>query len=398
MKGIPITNSLVLAVVSVLLLGGCSVEPEGDQVSDPQDKMGRNSDTPNDLEISGGIVDSGSNIDFTEIMNNIEQGGGAGPSDQENCTGISALAEPAEKSKVDIIWVIDSSGSMMDEAQRITENINAFVDTIGKASIDYHVVILTTIDLVPPGTPLATSGNYLFVFASVDSTNSLMILRDLYGQYSHFLRPDAATHFIILTDDESTYDALPTPEERANSFLNTMQGMLGKNFFAHTISSEDAGGGLPCTSLDSPLCAFLGFPIPAVCGATAPGHTYWVLADLTNALKVSICETDWSQVFGPLTTSIIESAPLPCNYTIPPPPEYEELDPDKVNVEYISPDNVRELFLNVKSLQDCADNLSWYYDNPVDPKEILLCPAACQRVSSGGGINVTFGCKTIEVG
>lgn len=316
------------------------------------------------------------------------------PTNPEECTGISATAEPAEMGKVDIIWIIDASPSMLDETQRVADNINAFANDIGNASIDYRVIIITALDPVPVGTPLATSGNYLFVPFDVDSNNSLTVLRDTYGQYSSFLRSDAVTHFIILTDDESNYDGLGTPTERATAFQTDMQGLLGKSFIAHTISSEDVGGGLPCMPADPALCPG-GLAVPFVCGAFAPGVTYWELATMTSGFIVSICIADWSQVFEPLKQTIIESVPLPCNYLIPPPPGFERLDPEKVNVQYLPPSGGEQLFPKADSFEQCADNLAWYYDDPNAPTEVLLCEQACNMVAAGGTINITFGCETV---
>jgi hypothetical protein len=43
----------------------------------------------------------------------------------------------------------------------------------------------------------------------------------------------------------------------------------------------------------------------------------------------------------------------------------------------------------------CQGQPGWYYDNPADPKQILLCPATCDLVSNTKGtLDVVFGCKT----
>ena len=382
-----------------LLLAGCSAEGDsggqGGSVAGRGGTGGTGGAAAKDSGVagSGGVSGSGGSA---------ATGGSGGstdpivpdPEDPENCTGITETAEPATLAKVDIIWVIDSSGSMWDEAQRVATNINAFATDIGSASIDYRVVILTTVDLVTAGTPLATSGNYLFVAANVDSQNSLAILRDLYGQYSSFLRPDAVTHFVILTDDESDFNLLLTPAERANAFRNEMQGLLGKSFYAHAIASEDAGGGAACMPSDPAACPF-GMTIPGMCGASAPGFTYYELAKLTSALTVSVCIADWSEVFGPLKEAVIESAPLPCNYAIPAPPDNKKLDAAKVNVQYLPAEGGEQLFPRADGLEACAGHLAWYYDDPDAPQEVLLCEDACKMVAAGGTINITFGCETV---
>jgi hypothetical protein len=133
------------------------------------------------------------------------------------------------------------------------------------------------------------------------------------------------------------------------------------------------------------------------CGAAAPGSTYYALSNMTKGLTASICQSDWKTIFEPLTAAVIESAPLPCNYKIPPPPAGELLDPTKVNVGYTAPGKPEEVFPRTTDNAACADKSGWYYDNVGAPTEVLLCPSTCQQVSAGGSVNLTFGCETILV-
>lgn len=315
------------------------------------------------------------------------------PNNSEQCVGMSQSAAPAKMGKVDIIWVIDASGSMWNEAITVSDNINNFANDIGNAAIDYRVVIITPTDLVPAGTPLATSGKYKFVSSDVDSNNSLEMLRDNHKQYQSFLRSDATTHFVVLTDDESKYNGLASSTERTKAFTTDMQALLHKSFYLHAIASEDVGGGLPC--MGAPESCLLGLTIPGVCGAFAPGLTYYELAKNTGGLTVSVCITDWSEVFGPLKELVVHSVPLPCNYLIPSPPDGARLDATKVNVKHLDPVGGERLFVKADAFEACAGNLAWYYDNSSSPKEVLLCQKACDAVAAGGTVNITFGCETV---
>lgn len=388
-----------LAIVFLLQFAGCSAENhsgnnglnrlrEGSENQTWQDNVANNVAGSVVLPSSsvGGTSNVGLGIEYQQTTVN-------DPENPDECVAVSATAEPTNMAKVDIIWVIDASGSMWDETQRVAENINAFSEDIAAAAIDFRVVMITTLDPVPAGTPLPNSDNYLFVSGSVDSNNSLDILRDIYGQYRSFLRPDAVAHFIVLTDDESGYNQLSTPDDRSAAFQSDMQGLLGKSFYLHTISSEDTGGGVPCMG-DAASCPF-GLAIPGVCGAAAPGNTYYKLAAATGGLSVSICTADWSQVFEPLKAAVIDSVPLPCNYIIPPPPGSETLDTGKVNIEYKPLMGEEQVFPRVDSPDGCGENLAWYYDNPNAPTEVLLCEKACETVAAGGMIDIAFGCDVI---
>jgi hypothetical protein len=134
--------------------------------------------------------------------------------------------------------------------------------------------------------------------------------------------------------------------------------------------------------------------LAANCRAANSGLTYYALAQRTQGLTASICETDWSKIFAAFQENIIKSAPLPCDYSIPPPPKGDTLNPDKVNVGYTAAGGSNEeVFPRVGEANGCGTNPGWYYD-PGKTK-VLLCPAACSKAGAGGSMNIAFGCNTI---
>lgn len=93
----------------------------------------------------------------------------------------------------------------------------------------------------------------------------------------------------------------------------------------------------------------------------------------------------------------IRNAALGCEFEIPPPPNNQQLDPDKVNFSY-TPKGVgmSKLLLRADDLADCNSKPGWYYDSNAAPTKILLCPASCTTVQadSDAKISVLFGCKS----
>ncbi len=84
-----------------------------------------------------------------------------------------------------------------------------------------------------------------------------------------------------------------------------------------------------------------------------------------------------------------------CQYLIPPPPEGETADFNKVNVDYAATSGATQSFPRAGSAALCADNLAYYYDDPNAPTKILLCPKACDAVKAGGGaVFVKLGCES----
>jgi hypothetical protein len=329
------------------------------------------------------------------------------PASSEMCATTSAMAPPPVDPRVDIVWIVDASGSMLDEQMKIAANLAAFADAITSANIDVRIVMMTTSAAIPvicpvtapdplTGTALASDPRYKFIESLVSSTNPLDVAVDNFGMYSSFLRPGAATHFVIVTDDESTYRALGTPEERATSFLNDMRGLLGRDFTLHTVSSE---GPVACRDPncnpdpETGICVF----VMLGCGAARPGTTYYNLAAMTKGLSASICASDWKTIFEPLTAAVIASAPLPCTYMIPPPPSGDTLDPSKVNVRWQATGAGSEMIFGKTSDQAaCMGQLGWYYDAD-PPAQILLCPATCDAIAAGGTLSIGFGCATVEL-
>jgi hypothetical protein len=346
--------------------------------------------------------------------------------DADACQSTGKTAETG-LAAVDIVWIIDGSGSMVDEAERLQMNIDNFVSTISAAGVDTHVVLIGEQDLVPPASMLAQSGNYLFVNDKVDSWNALDRLIARFPDYKQFLRPTAHVHFIVVTDDESRYMNLATPDERAMNFRSAMDGLLGGGYTVHAIASPGNEGELACIpeSVDPAIAKccqdyllnlFLTYPAgcdqymdqvtvltcPFLGGASAPGVTYQRLATSTSGVFASICAQDWTTVFGSLSDAVIESAPLPCNYAIPPPPAGMSFDRSKVNVKYTpqgADSSSVQPYSKVSDSAACGDRTGWYFDNDAMPSEVLLCPAACEAVGGGQGgkVDVLFGCATIVV-
>jgi len=327
--------------------------------------------------------------------------------DPTACVSTMAMAPPPANPAVDIIWVVDASGSMLDEQMKIGANLTAFADKITQANIDVHIVMMTTSAAIPvicPVTPedpltgsaLATDPRYKFISSLVDSHNALDIALGNFGMYQSFLRPGAATHFVIVTDDESTYKRQASADARANMFLSDMRSMLGHDFFLHTVASE---GPAPCRDpncMPDPntgICVF----VMLGCGAAAPGTTYYTLADMTKGLKASICESDWKSIFEPLSAAVIKSAPLPCNYQIPKPPSGDSLDASKVNVSWQGTGGMAPMvFGKAANGGACQDQLGWYYDAS-PPTQIMLCPKTCDAIAAGGTLSIGFGCATFEL-
>ncbi len=92
------------------------------------------------------------------------------------------------------------------------------------------------------------------------------------------------------------------------------------------------------------------------------------------------------------------SAPS-CTMDVPAPSELgEEIEPGLVNVTFLtSPTANPRTLPRVDGPSDCDGSGGWYYDDPMAPTTIELCPASCDLVedNKNGSLELVFGCKSV---
>lgn len=291
---------------------------------------------------------------------------------------------------VDIVWVIDNSGSMNEEAALIQERMNDFAAAITSSGItDYHVVVMTAEGWVTVPAPLGTDPtHFLFVNEDVQSNDPLSDAVSRLSSYRDFIRPDSILHFVFVTDDES--------DITAGMFNGMMESSLGRTYVANVIASPTGSTDIP------PMCIF-GICTPGACRgphgeAAANGDQYWALAASTGGARLSICAEDWTALFDELLLVVAAPTRIPCRFEIPPPPDGMSLDPNRVNVVF-TPGTGGAPVTIPRASDGCASGRGWVYDDDAAPTQIILCPAECSIVEAdeGGNVNVQFGCATILI-
>jgi von Willebrand factor type A domain len=106
-------------------------------------------------------------------------------------------------------------------------------------------------------------------------------------------------------------------------------------------------------------------------------------------------------VAGPFLEAMlnITQSSVTCEFKIPDPPSQEQqVDLSAVQVVYTPAAGQVEEIPRAAGIQDCANatNGGWYYDNPVTPTKISVCPCTCSRFAAGR-VDVRLGCKPREV-
>jgi hypothetical protein len=313
----------------------------------------------------------------------------------------------------DILFVVDNSGSMSDEAGFVQQSMNDFSNIVFGSGIDAHVILISADSSDDHGicvpTPLGSGScpadeklpTYQHVAVSVGSSNSLQLVLDTYPQYQGSLRTGASKTIAVISDDNSALSAADFTAQ-----LLALDPTF-VDFKFHAIVAPYEVNPLTCFSCSPPNCAAcdpccgVNSSIGIVCNPLPAdeGVVYKELVQQTMGTLGDLCTQNFQPVFQAMATAVIASSQVPCVYDIPPDPGGDTIDFGKVNVSYKADDNAaEEVIANVPGgLPDCDPSGGWYYDDPQSPTKIILCPASCTHFqeSSTGSVSVKFGCTTV---
>ncbi len=353
---------------------------------------------------SSGTNGAGAGIDFD--AGNPTSSGTLDP--DASCASVSATAE-AQLQPADIIIAVDTSGSMDEEATEVQKNLNNFASIITASGVDAHVILIADTSVCIPA-PLGSGAcngadeklpNYQHLLQGVASTDALQIIVSAYPNYKNSLRPNASKTIAVVSDDNSSISAA----EFTNQLL-ALDPPTFQNFKFDAIVAFEMPGPLECVGFGScpqGVSQCCGLLDGIACGpyTAEEGTIYKQLVQQTNGVLGDLCIQNFGPVFQDMATGVIKDSKLGCDYLIPPVPNGQTFEPGKVNVVY-TPGNggMPESILNVPGgSKDCTDKGGWYYDDPANPKHVLMCPSTCTVLQSDtmGKVDLQFGCATQTV-
>jgi len=305
-------------------------------------------------------------------------GDGHIPSGDSACATASTEAT-LTKQPSDIVFILDNSGSMSLEASWVQQNMNGFSQQIAASGIDFHVVVISSypghgfgICIDPPlgagGCPTTDSNppTFLHVDQSVGSTNGLSLCISTYPKWKSALRPDAAKHIVIVTDDNSSLAAA--------SFDSQLQALDPPTFSGYKFH------GIFCYT----KCAT----------AAKAGTVYQTLVQQTGGVSGDLCLQDFKPVFDKLATAVVSGSKISCDIAMPEAPAGKTINPQQVSVEVVaSPGGAPQKIPHVADAGQCGSG-GWYYDNNAKPTRIILCPSTCSWAQglSDAKLTVGLGC------
>ena len=123
------------------------------------------------------------------------------PELDDECPILTIEAEGSVEN-LDILWVIDNSGSMLEEIDLVQTNLDAFLSRVSLRSSGTHLIVVTHEDYIdePSGSGIR------FVNWNVGSWDAPKVILDSYPEWSDFIRGEDL-EIIVTTDDESEYSA-----------------------------------------------------------------------------------------------------------------------------------------------------------------------------------------------
>lgn len=216
--------------------------------------------------------------------------------------------------KVDILFVIDNSASMLQYQQRLSVKVPEMINTLNSLKMDYHVAVTsstmaTDANRYPMtrqilGSPKYLTSQNINLLASrlivgesgSDTERSLDALKYVTGNYAAtnapgFIRSDALFAVIFLGDEDDQSSEFGN--SNSNDFVNYMNQFKpdfkegGRAWIANFIGS-----------ITNQSCDNLG-------GFVSIGFNYLRLVDASGGIKESICAADLSSALTNIKSRVI---------------------------------------------------------------------------------------------
>ena len=425
-----ITRSLTLSLITALLpLMACndildrggsdsSATPiDGEEAAEnyepgyiPTSKSKGGNNDEKELEV-GAFGDSSMDSDGDGLLDLLEEKIGTDPdAESEVCARADAEVEVIEFEldtlPLDFIFMVDVSGSMVEELPRIEEGLGDLISQMLRDSRDAQVILLAnaTIFCADPNAsgrscapqPLATD-DFLQYDALIASTNSLDMALDTIarddvhglapGGWGARLRPEALKVFVEITDDDSSFPASLFLEQLGALDAQYGYGFFnsnGENFVFHSVIGVEANerGLTPEQPLTLQQCDT----------AVNEGSTYQELSRLTGGLRFSVCgEPDYSQIFD----VIADAEPvrsIPCAYT-PVVADEENIDWSRVGLQINTGSSRGRVLSPVTTDTSCGSG----GDFLVQGDTVQLCPAVCEAIRADDAVESVTAVVACEV-
>lgn len=349
------------------------------------------------------------------------------------CAAQSATATLVKR-PVDIIVLIDNSGSMTEEIVGVQKNINNnFATILDGSGLDYRVILVTRHGkatsgqsvcveaplsgipaggcTTPPVQPVNNPGKFYHYSTEIASTDSWCKILSSFNApdefmlapngWSEWLRPDAYKAFIEITDDHSSCgpyldkNTVAGGIDAAAKFDMDLLA-LSPTHFADGAARNYSFYSIVAMAYNTPPTAPYLPTDPVTTGkcptAANAGTGHQALSVLTGGLRFPLCDTtSYDVVFQAIAQGVIKGSKISCDFPVPMAPNGQKVDLASVVVQYTpagmgNPTN----FVQVADEAACKPN-GFYLSTDT----IHLCADTCALVQGDdkAAINVLFACQ-----
>ena len=373
---------------------------------------------PDGVEVAEGLNPRSADTDRDGILDGSEVRVGSDPFTRDHACAEAHYEAGMATRTVDIVLIIDNSGSMQQEIEAVERNINVnFAAILDANALDYRVIVIsrhgsasqrraicvrqplsgTSCNPIPEE-PANTERffHYSLVVNSHDPFQKALTAwnqKDEHGLapngWSGWMREQALKVFIVITDDESNMD----PEDFDQKLLALEPAVFGtaqdRDYIFHSI--------IGLAENDPPTDPWLEDQpiVNARCspGSQDEGVRYQRLSLMTGGLRFPICHHEsFDAVFDSIATDVVTEARLRCTVKAPPAAPGLAADLNRTVLQYRAgrSDETRQITL-VASQDECSVE----HFHVVD-ETIRLCPAICAEAESdlGAQMSVYSACRS----
>jgi hypothetical protein len=318
---------------------------------------------------------------------------------------------------VDIILLLDNSGSMSDELEAVEANINVnFAAILASSDVDYRVILIsrhreeprddsgeasTSICVQSPLSGLgdcdsaeqpAFSERFFQYATKLESTDSFDVLLETYAPpfpsdreerydqaplgWSAWLRPGAKKVFLEVTDDD---EDMPIAD-----FVAALVDLAPEHFGSAAAPTFVFHSIIGVAEKATPTAAYL--PDEPVQAETCTGNdnavqnageSYQELSRITGGLRFPLCQFDaYDVVFQRIAEDVVQTREIACDFPVPAGPADLVSDPENVAISYAAGDGAASIkFGQAPTLADCQPDAFYIADGRLN-----LCPVTCSAV------------------
>ena len=349
--------------------------------------------------------------------------------------GVTSAKGMLVREPVDIIVILDNSGSMHEEMGAAEANINVnFAQILDQNAVDYRVILLsrhrdgarttgetsanTSICVSAPLSGLATCPSEDPVFSerffqydlkveSDDSFDKALLWFDMIDDdddalapngWGPWLRPGAKKVFVEMTDDNEDMTAAAFTAAITAKSPENFGTAEDPNFTFHSIigikeKANPTEAYLPSDPIEMAVCTGNGAAIENA------GLTYQELSIATGGLRFPLCQfPGYDAVFARIAQDVVVTSSIACSFPVPDPPQGTTLDPSKVAVSYTPGTGAAPIeYGQVLDPAQCGDDAFHF---SADGSTIELCDEACASIQMAlkddpnGKVDVLFKCES----